>query len=95
MATTAVCWPLMPRPPKQHAPVKFGEPFNPKSVEGVRAARQEAFENRRAEKMLKELAVKRLAGRPLRVRLWEKLSRVVARSKWPVVTKASSRRPKN
>ncbi len=67
----------MPLPPKQHAPVKFGEPFNPKSVEGVQLARQEAIQNRRAEKRLKELAAQRLAARPFRMKLPQWLRGVV------------------
>ena len=31
-----------PRTPKQYAPVKFGEPFNPKSVEGAQMRRRQA-----------------------------------------------------
>jgi len=31
-----------PGTPKQYAPVKFGEPFNPKSVEGVQVRRRQA-----------------------------------------------------
>lgn len=73
-----------PRPKRirQYAPVKFGEPFNPQSVDGVQARRQQAASIRRrkqeeaelAEIDAKQAAVDlRLAARSPLTKLWERL----------------------
>ncbi len=73
-----------PRPKRirQYAPVKFGEPFNPQSVDGVQARRQQAAAIRRRKQEEAELAEIdarqaaediRLAARSPLAKLWERL----------------------
>ena len=45
-----------PCTPKQYAPVKFGEPFNPKLVEGVQMRRRQAAAIRRRKEEEEETA---------------------------------------
>lgn len=71
-----------PKGLRQYAPVKFGEPFNPKSVEGVQMRRRQAAAIRRRKEEEAELAAidarqaeedaRRAAGSSLR-KLWDRL----------------------
>ena len=64
---------------KQHAPVKFGEPFDPKSVDGVRLARRMQAEARCRREMNVERAAALEAAKPLRLVLWDTLRDLVGR----------------
>ncbi len=71
-----------PRKIKQYAPVKFGEPFNPNSVEGVQMRRRQAAAIRRRKEEEAELAeidarqeaenARRAARSPFR-KLWDRI----------------------
>lgn len=67
---------------KQYAPVKFGEPYNPKSVEGVQMRRRQAAAIRRRKEEEAELAEinarqdaenARLAARSPFKKLWDRI----------------------
>ncbi len=72
-----------PRKIKQYAPVKFGEPFNPNSVEGVQMRRRQAAAMRRRREEEAELAeidarqeaenARRAERSPFR-KLWDRIS---------------------
>jgi len=73
-----------PRTPKQYAPVKFGEPFNPKSVEGVQMRRRQAAAVRSRKEEEVEMAQIdarqaadeiRLANRSPFVKMWDRIFR--------------------
>lgn len=73
---------LKSRTPKQYAPVKFGEPFNPNSVEGVQMRRRQAAAIRRRKEEEAELAEidaeqaaeeARRAARPWLLKVWDRL----------------------
>ncbi len=71
-----------PRKIKQYAPVKFGEPFNPKSVEGAQMRRRQAAAIRRCKEEEVEFAEidgrqdaenARLAARSPFRKLWDRI----------------------
>jgi hypothetical protein len=70
------------RTPKQYAPVKFGDPFNPQSVEGVQMRRRQAIAIRRRTEEEAEAAEidarqaaeeTRLAARSPFAKIWDRI----------------------
>ena len=70
-----------PRKIRQYAPVKFGEPFNPNSVEGVQMRRRQAATIRKRKEEEAELAQidaeqaaeqVRLSARSPLAKLWDR-----------------------
>ena len=70
-----------PRRVKQYEPIRFGEPYNPRSVEGHRDAVAAALETRRFNKMMKEQEALIEALRPLHIKLLDKLRRALTSSR--------------
>ena len=71
-----------PRKIRQYAPVKFGEPFNPKSVEGVQMLRRQAVAIRRRREEEAEMVEidarqaaeqTRLAARSPFAKMWDRI----------------------
>lgn len=58
-----------PRLKKQYKPVGFGDPYDPRSVDGHRNAVNEARETRGYNKRMKEIEAEREANKPLTEKL--------------------------
>jgi hypothetical protein len=67
---------IMPRPvrfKRQYKPIGFGDPYDPRSVEGHRNAVRDAIENRREDRQLKALEGQREVAKPLHVKFLDRI----------------------
>jgi hypothetical protein len=60
---------------KQHKAVGFGDPYNPRSVEGHRNAVAEASESRRYNRFMKDREAEKagFSSKPWLAKLWDRL----------------------
>lgn len=63
--------------PKQYEPVKFGDPFNPHSVDGHRGLLAKRAEGLWWKDNEGQRLVAIEAARPMRIKLWESLRRII------------------
>jgi hypothetical protein len=67
---------------KQYKPIGFGDPPDPRTVEGHRNAVRERTEDRRADKMLEKMAAEDEMRRPtLFSKIWRFLDVVTSKSR--------------
>ena len=62
---------------KRYKPIRFGDPYDPRSVEGHINAVSDAAEARRFNRKVKQREAEREAEKPLHVILYEKLQQLV------------------
>lgn len=60
-----------PKTRRRYKPIKFGDPYDPRTVEGHYYAVKAAAEERQFKRMMKEREALREAMKPLHVKLWE------------------------